>query len=122
MAVVDSRMVSPPDEALRLGLEFVAEIDRCTVRCAGDWAVLLFAVTATPILCCKPRKDSELPDLEPSLSGCNVTRDISHRTQFRERRFIILHLRRCSSFRAKGTLRICRRTSLDLNSLQFPLD
>jgi len=28
--------VSPPDEALLLGLELVADIDLCTPRCDGD--------------------------------------------------------------------------------------
>lgn len=66
--------VSPPDEALLLGLELVADIDLCTPRCDGDWLVLFTAATLFvlftpgfgPVI---PLNDNELPDREPSLSG-----------------------------------------------------
>jgi hypothetical protein len=69
----DSRKLSPPEDALRLGFELVAEIERCTPRwpCDGDCAlleVLLGPVEAGPDGAMF-RSDRELPDLDPSLSG-----------------------------------------------------
>lgn len=64
---VDSRRVSPPEEARRLGLALVADIERWTPLCEGDCALVV------PVLVPETgwilRSDKELPDREPSLSG-----------------------------------------------------
>lgn len=62
----DSRKVSPPDDALLLGLALVAEMERWTPRwtCEGDCA---FPDDTAPGG--RFQRDSELPDRDPSLSG-----------------------------------------------------
>jgi len=72
---MDSRKLSPPEEALLEGLELVAEIERWTPRCDGDVPLPPPppAVEARPSLGGAPpmlRKEIELPDREPSLSNC----------------------------------------------------
>ena len=72
---VNSRIVSPPDDALREGLEFVAETDLWTPLwvCDGDW--LLVFVDSWPLGVWQVfLKDKELPDLDPSLSNYKKTK------------------------------------------------
>jgi len=73
-----SRKQSPPAEALLVGFELVAEMERWTPLWEGDWFVLVppeFALldpmetlpgTPEPTML---RSDKELPDREPSLSN-----------------------------------------------------
>ena len=60
--------VSPPEEARRLGLLLeVAEMERCTLWCGGDWRLVGGGPAAGPVTC---RSDSDEPDWEPSDSSC----------------------------------------------------
>lgn len=72
----DLRSVSPPDEARLLGFGLLAEMLRCTLLCEGLWtapAATWPPAPAEPTCGGMLRSDSELPDLEPSLSGCNTS-------------------------------------------------
>lgn len=69
--LVDSRRLSPPLLARRLGLALVALMLRCTPRWLGDCAVPTGAPTVPPGA--PPLRESELPDRDPSLSGWKTT-------------------------------------------------